>query len=264
MDMNLTPPTHSPQRARILEPGNLTIHHAGYRLVDLNQDRQISKQPFWRLYWSPGAGPMAVWASHRHKMRDDRAFLVPPMMTFSRLSRRRFISVHLFFSSTWLLPSHKVTVISLEQATRDLMVHYARALEDHHLQAASRWATALLSASLATLPEPTPATDRGIQNLVATWQGLRPNLLPSNKQAAVALNMSCDGFARRFKSAMGVTPGAWRSRHRLMTAARLLLEGHPLKSVAENCGWSSRSHFSAEFKKTFGLPPGEWQRHSNE
>lgn len=81
----------------------------------------------------------------------------------------------------------------------------------------------------------------------------RPHTLDS--LAAVA-GMGRSNFARRFSEVYGRTPGELLQEVRLRAAARMLGTCElPVKTVAANVGYSSRSHFSRAFKAAYGVDP---------
>ncbi len=75
---------------------------------------------------------------------------------------------------------------------------------------------------------------------------------------AERLGVAYPTFRRRFREAMGVSPGAYRVRRRLEQARVLLLE-HSVKQVADELGYSDPFTFSAQFKAHFGLSPQRFQ-----
>lgn len=75
--------------------------------------------------------------------------------------------------------------------------------------------------------------------------------------------MSRSSFADHFSQAFGRGPMELLRENRLNRAARLLqVSNLPVKALAHNVGYSSRSYFSRAFKDRFGLSPAEY-RESN-
>ena len=63
----------------------------------------------------------------------------------------------------------------------------------------------------------------------------------SIKEIAEESFMSCCGFIRKFKNALGVTPYAYLKQLRIRTANALRNEGMTLEQAAEKCGYSDAS-----------------------
>ncbi|MCR2807104.1 AraC family transcriptional regulator [Paenibacillus soyae] len=65
-------------------------------------------------------------------------------------------------------------------------------------------------------------------------------------------------FARVFAAVTGETPAAYVNRVRVRKAARLLSQtDRQVLDIAGDCGFESLSAFHAQFKKHYGMPPGE-------
>jgi AraC family transcriptional regulator len=68
-------------------------------------------------------------------------------------------------------------------------------------------------------------------------------------------------FARMFKQSVGLAPHQYVMQQRLMRAKELLQSSeHPLTDIALQCGFSSSSHFSNNFKRATGFSPSEYRR----
>lgn len=84
--------------------------------------------------------------------------------------------------------------------------------------------------------------------------------------AAVA-GMSLFHFCRVFREATGVTPHQYIVDRRMELACRLLWSarlaaggGPTMLDIAQACGFSSQSHFAAQFRRHTGQTPRQWQR----
>lgn len=67
-------------------------------------------------------------------------------------------------------------------------------------------------------------------------------------------------LARLWTAETRMTFAQWRTQARLRAAIPLLAAGLPLASVADRVGYSSPSAFAAAFRRTVGIPPGEYIR----
>ena len=73
---------------------------------------------------------------------------------------------------------------------------------------------------------------------------------------AAMAGMGVSRFTYQFGKIYGPSPMAFLQSLRLQLAARLLREtSRPIKSIAGDAGFSSRSHFSRAFRGTFGVDP---------
>jgi AraC-like DNA-binding protein len=78
---------------------------------------------------------------------------------------------------------------------------------------------------------------------------------------AAACGMSRSAFAAKFKDLVGETPLEYLTHWRMHKAAALLRKGdRKLFEVAKSVGYDSDAAFSKAFKRTFGLPPREYER----
>ncbi|MEP3329819.1 AraC family transcriptional regulator [Sedimentitalea sp.] len=74
---------------------------------------------------------------------------------------------------------------------------------------------------------------------------------------AVLAGMSPATFHRHFKAATAMAPVQFQKQLRLREARRLLLcEGSDVAQVGFPMGYKSPSHFSREYRRMFGAPPG--------
>jgi AraC-like DNA-binding protein len=100
------------------------------------------------------------------------------------------------------------------------------------------------------------------ENLQAARKHLEQKLcnkLSLKKLASIA-GLSPEYFCRKFKKKYGESPFQTRSRLRAEAAMKLLkYSDHPMKQIAEELGYSDEYHFSKEFKKYAGIPPGKFK-----
>lgn len=78
---------------------------------------------------------------------------------------------------------------------------------------------------------------------------------------AFAASMSRSAFAREFAAKLAMTPMAFVARTRLRQGADLLNGTRlPVKMIASNIGFASRSHFSRAFSAAYGADPSSFRR----
>ncbi|MEX0688607.1 MAG: helix-turn-helix domain-containing protein [Pirellulales bacterium] len=82
----------------------------------------------------------------------------------------------------------------------------------------------------------------------------------SNAMLARIAGRSVRAFERMFRRQMQSTPQRFLRRLRLRLACRELTESRrPLAAIATAHGFCDQSHFVREFRREFGLPPGEYR-----
>ena len=129
----------------------------------------------------------------------------------------------------------------------------------------------LLFLIIATLRRSVLRRDPGTGWLVALadrtlWPALaeviaHPGGNHSVESLADRVGMSRARFAARFKKGFGTGPMQVVRNLRLQHAARLLIESPAgVARIAEQVGFSSRSHFSQAFEARYGISPGRYGR----
>ena len=78
----------------------------------------------------------------------------------------------------------------------------------------------------------------------------------TNRDIAAALGYHPYYVSRVFRAVTGTTPHQYLLDHRLSAARELLISGHAsIDKVAASCGFATASHFTAAFKKKYGVSP---------
>lgn len=81
------------------------------------------------------------------------------------------------------------------------------------------------------------------------------------REAAAAMDLSFEGFRKRFRREAGISPQRHVAEHRLLAARALLTESQiPLRTLAESLGFSDEYHLSKAFRARFGEPPGRYRK----
>jgi AraC-like DNA-binding protein len=83
------------------------------------------------------------------------------------------------------------------------------------------------------------------------------------RDLAAQVHLSERHAARLFRLSTGETVGGYLRRQRCTeAAARLLVPGASIASVAKGCGFFDRHHFIRSFRAQYGVSPAEYQRRS--
>lgn len=65
---------------------------------------------------------------------------------------------------------------------------------------------------------------------------------------------------RLFRRHYGLTPHAWLVDRRIQLGQRLLKQGHPQASVAQQAGFADQAHFQRVFKRLVAVTPGQYSQ----
>jgi len=77
---------------------------------------------------------------------------------------------------------------------------------------------------------------------------------------AKVASLSISQFERRFRTVFQQTPARFLIRYRLTRASQILCNSDAtLSRIAQDVGFYDHSHFSREFQKFFGMPPGRYR-----
>lgn len=66
-------------------------------------------------------------------------------------------------------------------------------------------------------------------------------------------------LTRQFRAIFGTSPYNYLVMRRLDHARRLMAAGQELTDAALGAGFADQSHFTRQFKRTYGLTPGRWR-----
>lgn len=79
----------------------------------------------------------------------------------------------------------------------------------------------------------------------------------SMTEFAKASGRSLSTFKRDFRKISELSPERWLTDYRLRSAVELLRRGRRVSDACFDVGFKNVSHFSAIFKRKFGITPGE-------
>jgi AraC family transcriptional regulator len=103
------------------------------------------------------------------------------------------------------------------------------------------------------------SVDRDLAEAARVELGRAPENGRSLSEVADALGASVFRLCRVFRRHTGTTLHAYRNRLRLARALELVPRRHrDLSDVALSLGYSSHSHFTAAFRREYGVTPSRW------
>lgn len=83
---------------------------------------------------------------------------------------------------------------------------------------------------------------------------------PTLEDLAAIAHLSPFYFLRVFRQQVGMPPHSYLNQVRLQQAKRLLGEGRAIAAVAHLTGFADQSHLTRQFKRTWGITPGQYQQ----
>jgi len=142
-------------------------------------------------------------------------------------------------------------------------LHRALGQPDDALEAEARLALVgeRLRAHLGDLPASAGAGDRPPARLARDLRDLLDGRLfeaTTLAQAGSALGASPAHLVRSFTRTFGIAPHQYLVARRIDAARGRLLAGEPIALVAAGVGFFDQAHFSRQFKRHVGTPPGRY------
>ncbi|MGF1516658.1 MAG: AraC family ligand binding domain-containing protein [Nodosilinea sp.] len=83
---------------------------------------------------------------------------------------------------------------------------------------------------------------------------------PTLEELAAIAHLSPFYFLRVFRQQVGLPPHGYLNQVRLRQAKRLLGQGGAIATVAHLTGFADQSHLTRQFKRTWGVTPGQYQQ----
>ncbi|SOY78171.1 putative transcriptional regulator, AraC family [Cupriavidus taiwanensis] len=214
----------------------------------------------------------AGWAPKRFR---TPLMYVPAGFSFSsRWSKENeWMTVH--FDASWLARSGLETNGQFASGTPrfdlsdDLLMQIVRGIHEDALAGTPQgpmYAEALGAAALRRMaylesrPRAREYTHAPMMRRAADYiqARFRDDLTVSMIAAAVDYPGDVYSFIRSFKKAIGVTPHRYIIESRLQAARNMIAQGQcDVTDAALSCGFSTASHFSATFRKRWGISPSE-------
>ena len=221
---------------------------------------------YWRFYYhdQPGAG--VIVRGKKRLFREHRCYLLPPACNLesfcSGTPEQFFIHAELTRISSRISGDIVELPEGFEQHTVECLRNRVVAGEARtpavRLAALSLIANALLLVpqSVFTAPE-LDVRVAAAREYINTRLDEELDLDLMAKQAG----MSATAFLRLFKSECGITPYQYILQQRYNCASRLLKNSDlTIESICGTIGVKDRFHFSRQFKRLFGMPPGAYRQ----
>jgi AraC-like DNA-binding protein len=114
----------------------------------------------------------------------------------------------------------------------------------------------LLTAWLLERLRAADTDDRLVRQAVAAIERLHGNLIIDD--LADALDATPRTLERNFKALVGISPKAFARVRRFRQALSLCEQGHPISSVALDCGYVDQAHLTRDFRAHAGDTPAHF------
>ena len=247
---------------RIIPRPEITIIRSAidYHVEKWNVPKErISK--FFYCYYNYTPDAAEVSANGRDYMLGPDCFvIIPPDLPHQLKQYAPFR--HLFFHFIANSPYNKLNeIISIPAAAYQ---KYLKLLRDDQKCNLAHYAL-LFDLLLEIPPEKLANATVKDREIELAMQIIRksPANQPPLELLARQVNMSVSSLSHRFKKATGFTPAQYALQFRLEYALIQLSDagGPDIETIAELCGFSSRYHLSKQFKKQYGMAPGQMRRY---
>jgi AraC-like DNA-binding protein len=206
--------------------------------------------------------------THHRAAGGERVFILPPNVVHDgRAGAHGGFRKRVLYLSTDVLDERLVgpavdrpdiSEPGLRQAVHRL--HRALGHPDDALEAESRLALVgdRLRAHLTASP---PEGGTSPQGLAGDLRDLLDERLFERTTLAEAgqnLGVSPSHLVRCFTGSFGIAPHQYVTARRIDAARRRLLDGEPIALVAAGVGFYDQAHFTRQFKRYVGIPPGRF------
>lgn len=272
-------PTTRPASDNVTDQVYLRLLQCDRTAIDRSWRSTGNRDSFWRLYVNNRDGASIRVGGQWHPLTADAVHLVPAWVRFDCRCRRRVDHLYVHFDPVGLPGSITRELFTgpialpRDEAVDELAARCALAGDGgvSAMLAGTCAAKALAFTAMARLAVrltadqrrrlvQLPQADRAIGPALRRIDGHYDQPLRVAALAELCC-MSGDHFIRRFREAVGQTPGQYLAERRVAAAAeRLLLTDESIEQIAERCGFPNRFHFSRVFARHMGTPPATYRK----
>ena len=189
-------------------------------------------------------------------LSDNSICYFPPMVDYTRVSKKdKMIVVHfeiMNFSSAAIESFYPSDFEKYRLLFEEILNCRSSAYE----------ATSVLYKIFAEIYKDSQKTDNALSPIYNSIKYIDENYLKKDFSLSAAARESfiSDSYFRKlFNREYGISPKKYVIDKRLHHAATLIITGYySIQEIASMCGYFDYRHFSAEFKKRFGVSPSEY------
>lgn len=225
--------------------------------------------PYWRLYWTDRPG---AWIAHydtRWDVGPDRLVMVAPYTKIAAGADHapNLLAVHFTASQPYDFVRDWVGMEILPpviQEEASALGKDARAADAK--RRSTRFGTCLsglITRGMSVVPDNLLAEGHLEPRVDKVMRLIGENLLMSVEEMAGSVHLSTRSLHRLFVQSLGHSPKQVQFWLRLkQSESKLMYSDDSIETIAADCGFTDRSHFSRVFSRVHGMGPAEYRKHA--